>query len=252
MVDMPFAAGDQHQLEPDFTDAYHAWKSTPTPDTRHALLKAVDPVIQSGMQAYGGPSTGSPTSYSQARKVALQSFDTYDPQRGGLRSHVLNHLRRLQRLGAQQSQIISLPERVAMDRRHLDETEGLLRDQLGRDPSDIELANQTGLSLKRLRYVRQARAAVASSQIERDEASDSPASVLPGQDPRQQAWEQLVYYDLHPTDQAIFDMVLGRNGRRPYTTAEIAAKLGITPSAVSQRTAKIQAKLDERFTQHVL
>lgn len=252
MDDMPFAAGDQRQLEPDFQDVYHAWKQTPTPDTRHALLKSVDPVIRSGMQAYGGPSVGSPTLYSQARRVALQSFDTYDPARGGLRSHVLNHLRRLQRLGAQQAQIISVPERVAMDRRHLEETESQLRDALGRDPSDIELANRTGLSLKRLQYVRQARHTVAGSQIERDETSDAPASTIPGQDPRQKAWEQLVYYDLQPLDQTIFDMTLGRNGRRPHTVAEIAAKLGVTPSAISQRTAKIQAKLDERFTQNVL
>lgn len=139
-----------------------------------------------------------------------------------------------------------------MDRRHLEETESQLRDALGRDPSDIELANRTGLSLKRLQYVRQARHTVAGSQIERDETSDAPASTIPGQDPRQKAWEQLVYYDLQPLDQTIFDMTLGRNGRRPHTVAEIAAKLGVTPSAISQRTAKIQAKLDERFTQNVL
>lgn len=252
MDHMPFAAGDQLQLEPDYADVYQAWKKNPVPETRHAMLKAIDPIIQSGIQAYGGPSSGSPTLYSQARRLALQSFDSYDPAKGGLRSHVLNNLRRLQRLGAQQAQIISLPERVAMDRRHLEETEGMLRDRLGRDPSDIELADHAGLSLKRLQYVRQARTPVAGSQIERDEHSDSPASMLPGYDPQQQAWEQLVYYDLDPTDQLIFDMVLGRNGRRPHTVAEIASKLRITPSAISQRTAKIQAKLDERFTQHVL
>ena len=125
MDHMPFAAGDQLQLEPDYADVYQAWKKNPVPETRHAMLKAIDPIIQSGIQAYGGPSSGSPTLYSQARRLALQSFDSYDPAKGGLRSHVLNNLRRLQRLGAQQAQIISLPERVAMDRRHLEETEGM-------------------------------------------------------------------------------------------------------------------------------
>ena len=112
MDHMPFAAGDQLQLEPDYADVYQAWKKNPVPETRHAMLKAIDPIIQSGIQAYGGPSSGSPTLYSQARRLALQSFDSYDPAKGGLRSHVLNNLRRLQRLGAQQAQIISLPERV--------------------------------------------------------------------------------------------------------------------------------------------
>jgi len=251
---LPFASGSSGgKLETEFEPPFTAWKQKATPQTRSELLRAVDPVIRSGIKSYGGPSRGSPNLRSQARQLALQSFDTYDPHRGTLKSHVLSNLRRLQRTGAQEAQIIRIPERVAMERKHLGESEEELRFKLGREPSDGEIADHTGLSMKRIGYIRQARPVGAESQIE--DASDDasmPASTIPGVDRTKTAWEGFVYHDLDPTNQAIFDMTLGRHGRKRQPTGEIARKLGITPGAVSQRAAKIQRMLDERFSQSVM
>jgi DNA-directed RNA polymerase specialized sigma subunit len=140
-----------------------------------------------------------------------------------------------------------------MDKKHLDESENELRYRLGRDPSDMELADYTGLSLKRIGHVRQAKPVAATSQIEAaSEDASMPASTIPGVDPMAGAWDNFVYHDLDPTDQAIFDMTMGRHGRQKQTTTEVARRLGITPGAVSQRAARIQQKLDERFSQSVL
>jgi DNA-directed RNA polymerase specialized sigma subunit len=185
--------------------------------------------------------------------MAIKAFDSYDPARGSLQSHLLSHLRRLQRTGAQEAQIISLPEQVALDRRHLDEAEEELRYTLGRDPSDMEVADQTGLSMKRIKYIRQAGPATSTGQAEAaHETGEMPASDIPGFDRGRRAWEDFVYADLSPTDQLIFDLTLGRNGRRAMPVGDIARRLGITPSAVSQRTQKIQRLLDERFDLGVL
>jgi Mn-dependent DtxR family transcriptional regulator len=56
-----------------------------------------------------------------------------------------------------------------------------------------------------------------------------------------------VYGDLSPTDKLIMDMTLGRNGRRTAATQDIARRLNITPGAVSQRAAKIQQMIDQRY-----
>jgi DNA-directed RNA polymerase specialized sigma subunit len=251
---LPFASSsDAGKLEPEYESAFTAWKQKATPQTRSELLRQVDPVIQTGIKSYGGPSRGSPNLRSQARRLALTSFDSYDPAKGSLKTHLLSNLRRLQRTGAQEAQVISLPERVALDKKHLDETENELRYKLGRDPSDMELADYTGLSLKRVGYVRQAKPVASASQIEAaSEDASMPASEIPGIDQMAGAWENFVYYDLDPMDQAIFDMTLGRHGRNKMSTTEIARRLGLTPGAISQRAAKIQQKLDERFTQSVL
>lgn len=252
---LPFASETSaQQLEKDYEPAFQAWKIKPTQQTRSELLRAVNPIIDKGLRTYGGGSAASPTLRSQAKRIALDSFGTYDPAKGSLQTHLLTNMRRLQRLGAQEAQVISLPERVALNKKWLDETENELRYELGRDPSDMEIADRSGLSLKRIAYIRQAHPVASTSQIEAaSEDGSMPASNLPGvADPRQQAWEEFVYYDLSPTDQAIFDMTLGRHGRQQFSTTDIARKLGISPGAVSQRTAKIQQKLDEQYSQSVL
>jgi len=248
---LPFAAAaSSPQLEAEYADAFNAWKQKQNPETNRDLLRAVDPVINTALQSYGGPSRGSPMLRSQARRMALQAFQTYDPSRGGLKTHLLSHLRRLQRVGAQQAQIISIPEQVALDRRHLDETAKELEIRHGRPPSDQSLADATGLSLKRIGYIRQGQIPVAEGQIlagQDPSVQQLPASQIPGHDPGIEAWNELVYYDLDETNQTIYDYLTGSHGHERMTTSQIARKLGITPSAVSQRAATIQNMLDERW-----
>ena len=134
-------------LEPDFEPHYNAWKQTPNPQTSGALLKAVDPVLTSALRSYGGQN--SPTMKSKARIMALDAMGRYDPSRSKLRTHLMSQLQSLRRSSAKESQILSVPEQVGLDLGHLRESENFLKDQLGRDPSDVELADHTGLSLKK-------------------------------------------------------------------------------------------------------
>jgi len=252
---MPFNETSDNRLEPEYADVFGAWQKKQTPQTRGDLLRAINPVIDQGVRAYGGSSSGSPMLRSRARQLALRAFDNYDPQQASLRTHLMNNMRGLQRIGAQQSQIIQMPEQVSLDKQHLDETEKELRTQLGRDPSDSQLANHTGLSLKRIAYIRQGRAPVATGTVRAglDDQMTMPASEIPGQEDQfEKGWEEMVYYDLGDTDQAIFDHLLGAHGRKQLTTSAIAKKLGITPSAVSQRATKIQGMLDERWNTGVM
>jgi DNA-directed RNA polymerase specialized sigma subunit len=248
---LPFSsASGPPGLETEYADAFGAWKQAQNPETNRNLLKAVDPVINTAVKSYGGPSQGSPMLRSQARRMALQAFQTYDPSRGGLKTHLLSQLQRLQRVGAQQAQIISVPEQVAADRRHLEETARELEIRQGRPPSDQALANTTGLSLKRIQYVRQGRPAIAEGQVLAGQPADQqqlPASQIPGQSRMEAGWNELVYHDLDEVNQTVYDYLTGAHGHEQLSTSDIARRLGITPSAVSQRAAAIQNLLDERW-----
>ena len=238
----------QTKLEPEYAKHYYQWKSTPSPSTRSQLLKTVNPVIDEAVHSYGGASRGSPVLRSRARMMALKSFDTYDPVKGTMKTHMLSQLRSLQRAGAQEANIISMPEQVALDRQHLMELEMELEDRLGRTPSDNELADSSGLSLKRLTHIRQGHAGINTGRIApTDENNQAPAVQIPGQD-NMDAWTEFVYQDLtSPRDQMIMEHALGLHGKKRLPPQEIAKRLGITPSAVSQRSAKIQASMDEYF-----
>jgi len=237
---------DGLQIEQDFAEPWKAYKADPSPLNSSRMLQSTQPVIDSALRHYGSGKP-SPTLKSRAKLLSLDAFKTYDPSRGRLRTHLYGHLQGLQRYSAQEQNIISIPERVALDYRRLQEAENELRDRFGREPGDAELSDFTGLSGKRLQYIRQSQMPVAEGtavSVDAEGDLSDPAAAIPGQ--KNQAWHDFVYYDLGSTDRVIMDLALGRNGRGKLNVNQIAAKLGITPSAVSQRTAKIQKLLDMR------
>jgi DNA-directed RNA polymerase specialized sigma subunit len=248
---LPFASNSGgQQLESEYADVFNAWKQARSPQTSGALLKAVDPVINTAIKSYGGQSQGSPMLRSHARRMVLRAAESYDPERGGLKTHLLSQLRSLQRVGARQAQIIRVPEQVALDRRHLEETEKELDLRHGRPPSAQALANATGLSVRRIKYIRQGRPPISEGQVLAGQPADNqslPASTIPGDDNMRAGWNEMVYHDLDEINQTIYDMLTGGHGQQVQSTSEIARRLGITPSAVSQRAAKIQEMLDERW-----
>lgn len=230
-------------LEPEFAPAFSAWKAKPSPATNAGLLTALKPVIDKGLTSFGGQNP-SPVLRSRAKALVLGALPTYDPSRGKLGTHLLGHMQRLQRLNAQSQNIIRIPEAVALNYKHLSEAEAELRDRNGRDPSDSELADFTGLSLKRIAHIRKANMPIAEGQTAQiDDEGDIFEPGVNGPDVKQQVWESFVYHDLGPTDKFIMDSLLGRNGRRKLTTGQIANALNITAGAVSQRTAKIEQLL---------
>lgn len=236
-------------LEQEFEPHYNAWKSDPNPSNTGHLVKALSPVVDSAIRSYaGGPSNDSPTLRSKAKLMIIKALKNYDPSRAKLRTHMMSQLQGLRRASAKEGQILSIPEQVAIDLGKLNESENFLRDKLNRDPSVIELADHTGISKKRIQYVRSSRPTVsegAISNIRGAEGSDkySPSVQAP-QDNR--AWQDFVYHDLEPIDQIIMEHSLGLYGKRILSNQDVAKRLNLSPGAISQRKARIQSKLDQR------
>jgi RNA polymerase sigma-B factor len=237
-------------LEPDFHDYYHAWKANPGPDTAGPLLRAVDQIINTGLRTYGGPSATSPTLRTRAREIVLQAFESYDPTKGSMKSHLMSHLQGLRRYAEQERQIIPVPEQVAMDRYRIEQGGLELEDILGRPPSDQEIADHIGMSRKRMEYVRKAQRPIPEGTLIQPGADgENQGNYMPQVNPQNDdaaAWVELVYTNLVPTDQFILERILGLHGHEPMSPGEIAKLLKLSPGAVSQRMQKIQTQLDKR------
>jgi DNA-directed RNA polymerase specialized sigma subunit len=243
---LPFAAesASGSKLETGLSTQYNQWKQKNTPQTRSAVLKAMQPVIDRTVSSYGDH----PYLRAHAKRLALGALDTYDPQKGKLQTHLQTQLRGLQRLSAQQDQIISLPERVMLDRRDLLNAETELEDKLGRVPSMDEIANYTGLPPRRIGYIRGTVPATAVGSMQ--DADGVPVDVAAKSlyaDNKLSLWERMVYDDLSPRDKVIYDYTLGTHGTKKIPANELAAKLGVTAAAISQRKAAIQDQLDQEL-----
>ena len=225
--------------------AYQQWKKTQTPENMGLLLHKADSVIQSALQSYA---RGNKALAGKARILAANAFHSYDPQQGTqLRTHLMTQLQPLNRYNKAYQQVVHVPERVSMDLYKINQSVQDFKDQHGREPSDSELADHTGLSLRRLAKVRGfAKAEMSESSLTENDEGEQ-ATHYPGvfKVNPQQVWLEYVHHDSDPTSQQILEWKTGYNGKPQLSNNEIAKKLNLSAGAVSQRAAKLAERIAE-------
>lgn len=225
--------------------AWRAWSASPrTPADNAKFLTDVSPTLDRAVRANAGTSP-SPLAVSRARRVALGAAASYDPGRGRFESHLYNHMQGLKRYQARASSPVRMPERVALDRRAVDMAGRELSDELGRDPTDDELSDRTGLSRTRITRVRGADRPLSSGFMstlgEGGQGFEPAVRRAPGgPDPAAEAAWTAVYDDLGPLDQKVMEMQ-----RQGVSNGETARRLRRSPGWVSQRKLIVQRMLDE-------
>ena len=222
-------------------DAYQFWSRNRSPSNMDRLLQAAAPTISKALSSFA---SGDKSYTGRAKRLAIEAFKTFDPKRGAkLRTHLFIRLKPLQREYTLRSSIVAVPERVQLEKRRLDQAEQALNDELGREPDDGELAEYTGLSKSRIAHIRKfAKKQYAESQMRSPEGE--PMQPVAGDVTPEDIWLEYVHHDLDPVDRKILEWKTGMYGKRVLSTNEIARRLKITPSAVSQRAAKIAMKLE--------
>jgi DNA-directed RNA polymerase specialized sigma subunit len=222
-------------------EAYQFWAKNRSSENMDRLLRAASPTIGKAISSFAG---GDKSYSGLAKRLAIDAFKTYDPKRGAkLNTHLFIRLKPLQREYTQRSSIFDVPERVQLERFRLEQAEQSLNDELGREPSDDELSDYLGLSKRRIAHVRsRSRRQFAEGQMRTPEGE--PTQPTTEVSSPEDIWAEYVHHDLDPIDKKILEWKTGMYGKKVLSTNEIARRLRITPSAVSQRAAKIAMKLE--------
>ena len=219
--------------------AFDAWKTTPTKALSAQLLTAANPIMDKAMTSYAGRQ--GPVLKARAKLLALNTFKAYDPKKGAkLSTYLMTQLQPLRRVGLQTGQAVHVPEGLTYDKSSVTKSRKAFQATFGREPSDHELADDTGLSIARIRRVGEVPTVVSGTQAE---GEGYGPGVL--RSTAEDNWLEFVYYELLPTDKLILDHRLGRHGKAKLSNNEIAVRTKMTPSAVTQRMAKIVARLQE-------
>ena len=194
-------------------------------------------------------SKASPTIKDRARLMAIEAVERYSPQPGkSLNAFVTSTLQGLKRDAPQ----ISQPFVAASDARRMHMKiysigQNLIND-LGREPSDEELQDATGLSMKQLvKARRRMRAQVPLSMWEAkfDDEDGEGSDVATQSHTPYDDWQDAVYHGLGQIDRLIMQYRSGYRSSPVLSGVEIARKLNITPATVSARASAIQSRLDE-------
>lgn len=231
----------------DLSGPYEKWKTAADPDSTAEILRALKPSIDQGIRLFVGQTNPSPNLQSRARQTALQALGTYQPEKGSLRTHITNAMQGMRRVNRNEQNPVTVPDRAWLDHARLEHASAELEFRLGRPPTDAELADRSGLSMRRIGRIRTVvLPAIPTSRFERPDDEDAAGfqpAVTGAAD--HSVLHAAVYDELDPVGQKIFEWSLGYNGNRTLPNSVIARKLGISPSAVTQRKERIQRRMDE-------
>jgi RNA polymerase primary sigma factor len=229
------------------SDAYARWATDPSPDNMAAIVTSLEPMINSEIQRYPGPK---PLLRSRAKNLAIKAVKTYDPMsKAQLSSWVVTQLQPLSRYGREINNPLQASELAYRQAAEVEATRKRLLDELGDDPTDDQLADEIGISPKRVHHLRETvRPVMYEGSMETPEGYIEPAERSRGTEPELKTAIELVYDSLDDRDRIIYDLKTGGHGNAALDNKSIAKRLGVSPAFISQRGAAITQLILEAKT----
>ena len=224
-------------------DLWDRWNSSGRkPEELRPLLKQFKPLIYKRANVYAGRNPNVPPAAVRAEFTnhAIKGFETYDPNRGaGLGTHVNWQMMKAKRFIATYGGGVGrIPESRSYQVQSFTNARDELSDQLGREPTAMELADHMKWPVKQVSAMQlEVRREVPSSMLQSDMMSIKPS--------RTAEVVRLVQYELAPDERLVMEHLLGLNGKPQLKPGQVAKKMNMTPSKVSRIKASIGKKMEQ-------
>lgn len=241
--------GEELKIEKEYKDDYLMYKQTNSPKYLNNLLKKLSPVINTAIRSYTRSGV-TPAVRLEAQKIIANTLNKYDPRTSPLKNFVLSQLRGLYRQTESNPMTVHVPEQWLLDNRRVRAVEQELISELGRQPSDAEIADRLHIPVQRVTKARKVpsinpdTAFVDSSSLETGKALKIKPETI-------KTWVQAIYAESDPKDQVILEHSLEPPfdifGKPKLSDKELSEKLNISLSNISQRKARLQSKINEIY-----
>ena len=239
-------------MQSEINAAYEAWRADPTPENMSNILRITKPLLIGEINRYPGDNR---ILRGKAKKLAVDAVRSYDPLSGArLTSWIVTQLQPLSRYGRKSTQLLNTSELAYRQFAELDKYRKEFRDEEGREPTDQEIADLSGISTKRIEVVRKmnplvmSTGSMESSSVGEESADFSmPAVQDLESDPALHTALEAIYDSSDERDKAIMDLKMGRNNKPAVSNQEIAKRLGVSPGLVSQRSLEIANNIQRAY-----
>lgn len=221
-------------------EIWKQWQRNKTEDNTRALLNQTQKIRYRAVSNWTG-SVSPVTLNSEAVKLSMKAFDTFDPDKGvKLSTHLTNSLKKLSRLGYSEVSFLRMPEERQMKYTTFETAKEDLRERLGRDPSEMELADELGWPAAEVgRFIKEDRKVLMSSEpLPVGMESFAPQT---GVNPNDRTHYAVA--DMNPIDQQIFKHTTGYGGAPILDGKTLMEKLNLKQSQLSYRKQVITREL---------
>jgi DNA-directed RNA polymerase specialized sigma subunit len=220
------------------------WKKYKTGDkaVTKDLLRSVNPLLQKQISKYQNTRVPRLAIETKARELAVGAFNTYDPSKAQLNTHLVNNLKHLQRFTLEYQNVAKIPENRGIAINKFKNIQANLNDKLGREPTVPELADELDWDEAEVeRMILELRKDLTMNTGE-DLLYDS---AFEGINPTLDAiW--FVYEESDNEDKKILEMLFGLRGMpKSQNNLEAATRLNRTESYVKKRSKELASKIIE-------
>lgn len=238
----------------DELELFTKWKEDPNPSTAQSLINSLQKYITHAIAAAGGDASN-PVIRAKANMMTMQCMSRYNPKTASLQNFIYSQLRGLHRVLGTENNIIQMPESVVLGRKLINEADRELTDSLGRAPSAYEIADYTGLPIKRIKKLLEVNLPIAEGTVNAAtedgmEGTRTMSSSIIGENKSQDAWNEYVYDSLSDRQRSVMERLYGMHGYKPQSPEQVSKALKISRAAVSQHKKAIDKELnsDSRYT----
>lgn len=224
-------------MQEDWTQSYTRWQTQPTTANLAGVVKSVMPTVKQRLASMG--MHDDPGLHAHAQLLTAEAVKTWSPSRGAaLPSWVGTQLTQLYRT-RRNSGVMRIPERQQLDAMKVYRAEQEHRDTTGEDPTVDELADKTGLSVRRLSEIRQrTRPVLGVAQLGGNELVGSQAGFT------SEALDML-YGDSDKVDKRILEHRMGYGGSKILDTPALMQKTKLGQYQIARRVMKLTYKLQK-------
>lgn len=214
---------------------YDAWTRDKHPGNMSRVIASLQPHIDLHLGRMG--MRDDPLLAGKARVLAATAVKTYDASSGAsLPSWLGTQLLPLQRFKRDNSQVIRLPERVQLDAMQLERARQQFRDQHDREPDQLELADASGLSVRRIGDIQTASRSTPSDSSFPDGIAQNSTDFL-----REAA--DIVYREEDRVGRLLMEGRTGYNGAQVLPVEQIMQRTKLAPYQISRRCARLAQRI---------
>jgi len=217
--------------------AWNKWKQTGSRDDLGHLFSRMEPVIQKEVSRWATGPVARPVLNLEAKKISLNAFNTFDPNKAKLNTHLTNNLKGLSRIVYTHTNPARMPEHQVLKLSTFMSSKQALEEELGREPTTQEISEQLAWSPGEVeRYQGQIRTGYSTSQ-----------PLPPGFDKydADRVFLDFVYNDLVDQDKLVFEHTTGYGGKRILSASELIKKTKMTQGQISHSKRRIRKMVEK-------